>query len=128
MPERKVILVVEDDPSVRQLVVRSLSPHYIVRDAADGLAAAELLGQLPKIDLALLDVMMPKVDGISLAKMMKSDAHLATVPILFLTAKDRPEDVVKGIGAGARHYLTKPFGVKDLLARVARILDDSEDP
>jgi DNA-binding response OmpR family regulator len=125
MDERKVILVVEDDAAVRQLVVRSLSTQYIVREASDGLAAAELLGQLEHLDLVVLDVMMPKVDGISLAKMMKADKKLAKVPILFVSAKDAPEDVVKGIGAGARHYITKPFGVKDFLERVGRILGEA---
>lgn len=119
---KKRVLVVEDDAEIRGLLVRCLSARYHVSQAVDGFAAAEILGTLKKLDLLVCDVMMPRVDGISLARMIKADPELKDVPIIFLTAKNAADDVVKGIQVGARHYLSKPFSMKDLLEKVAKVL------
>ena len=92
---------------------------YEVMEAADGLQASELLGKLTRHpSLLICDVMMPSIDGFSLAKLVRAKKELSSMPIIFLTAKTNPLDVVKGIQAGARHYVTKPFSVKELLAKV----------
>ena len=116
------ILVVEDDKSVRELIARALKGKYLVVEAADGLHASELIAQMPAPpSLVICDVMMPRVDGLSFVRMLKKDEKLKAIPILFLTAKTAPMDVVQGISAGARHYMTKPFNVKDLIEVVEKI-------
>jgi len=86
--------------------------------AADGVEALDLLAQIEPPDAIVLDVMMPRVDGFELARRIKADPKLHRVPILYLTAKTGALDIIAGINAGARHYLTKPFKLPDLLARL----------
>jgi CheY-like chemotaxis protein len=118
---QKTVMVVEDDASVRELVSKALGTRYRVVTANDGLAAAELLGSdIP--DLIICDVMMPRVDGFSLAKMIRDKDELRNVPIIFLTAKTGAQQVAQGIQLGARHYLSKPFSVKDLIDKVDKLL------
>jgi DNA-binding response OmpR family regulator len=121
-PSRKLVLVVDDDPSVRELVVRALrGKGYDAIEAKDGITAAELLGSMTRLpDLLICDVMMPTIDGFSLARLVKTNAHLRSVPIIFLTARADADDVVRGITLGARHYVQKPFSVKDLLDKVEK--------
>jgi DNA-binding response OmpR family regulator len=117
-----LVLVVEDDADIRDLVRYRLErTGYRVITAPDGeIGLALALEHTP--DLAILDVMMPKMDGLQLASQLKADARLRGVPIIFLTGRDSPKDVVQGINMGARHYLTKPFKIPDLLAKVAKTL------
>ena len=120
----KTVMVVEDDPAIREMLVRSLGVEYTVFEASDGQQALEMLGRAkPVPDLLVLDVMMPRMDGLSLASKLKTEPqHLRSIPIIFLTGRDSPKDVVQGINVGARHYLTKPFKIQDLLAKVAKTL------
>jgi CheY-like chemotaxis protein len=123
--KRKTILVVDDDKSVRQLVLKALQAKgYQVLEAQDGLAASELLGSGATVqpDLLICDVMMPTIDGFSLARLIKGHAELRSMPIIFLTAKSQPADLVTGIKLGARHYIQKPFSIVDLLDKVAKTL------
>ncbi len=119
---KKLVLVVDDDPSVRTLVAKALlAKGYEVREAGDGLAASELLGGMARLpDLLICDVMMPTIDGFSFARMVKARAELRSMPIIFLTARTASADLVQGIQLGARHYVNKPFSVKDLLDKVER--------
>src|SRR5579864_9346446 len=120
-PERKkLVLVVEDDASVRRMIVKALEARsYEAQEAGDGLAASELLGQMSRQpDLLICDVMMPRFDGFSLARLIRARPELRTMPIIFLTAKTQPADVVTGISLGARHYVQKPYSIKDLLDKV----------
>jgi DNA-binding response OmpR family regulator len=119
---RKLILVVDDDPHIRSIVARALSPTYAIRQAQDGLVAAGELSRNPPPDLVILDVMMPHADGITLAATMKASSEFRSIPIIFLTARSSPQDVVQGIQAGARGYITKPFKLEDLRQKVAKIL------
>jgi len=121
-PAKKLVLVVEDEASVRSLVVKALvSQGYEVQQAKDGLAASELLGQMSRVpDLLICDVMMPTIDGFSLVRLIRAHKELSAMPIIFLTAKTDTADVVQGIMLGARHYVHKPFSVKDLLEKVEK--------
>jgi CheY-like chemotaxis protein len=119
---RKLVLVVDDDPQIRTLVARALSPAYSVKEASDGLVAAEALATPPLPDLIILDIMMPNADGITFASAMKANADYRHLPIIFLTARSSPGDVIQGIRLGARAYLTKPFKLEDLRAKVAKVL------
>jgi CheY-like chemotaxis protein len=119
---RKVVFVVDDDASVRMLVVKALQVKgYDVIEAEDGLKASEVLGNLKRLpDLMICDVMMPTIDGFSLARMVKGRPELKGIPIIFLTAKTQPKDLLQGMSLGARHYIQKPFQLQDLLDKVAK--------
>ena len=125
MPEaaaKKRILVVDDDPAIAQMLQRYLGVDYDVAVAADGPTAVALAYRTPPPDQVLLDVMMPGLDGLSVAHRLKTIPELKRVPIIFLTAKDGPMDVIKGIQAGARSYVTKPFKLEALKAKVDKAL------
>jgi DNA-binding response OmpR family regulator len=113
-----VVLVVDDDPDIRALLVKALGTTYTLYEARDGEEARELLALLPPPAALVCDVTMPRLDGLALAKELRKTPRLDRVPILFLTAKAAPLDVIAGINAGARHYLTKPFKVADVIAKV----------
>jgi DNA-binding response OmpR family regulator len=118
----KVVMVVEDDAAIRELLVRSLGQEYRVYEAHDGQMALDMLSAMKEPDLMLLDVMMPHMDGHVLAGKLKAEKRFKNVPIVFLTGLDSPKDVVMGINAGARHYVTKPFKIQDLLGKVAKAI------
>ena len=117
----KVVMVVDDDESVRTLVVKALSPFCKVISAEDGLVASEMLGNL-RPDLLVCDVMMPRVDGFSLARLIRKRPELANMPIIFLTAKTGPAAAIQGIQLGAKHYMQNPFRIKELTERVMKLL------
>jgi DNA-binding response OmpR family regulator len=122
--DRKLVLVVDDDASVRTLVVRALQAKgYAVEQAKDGLAASEMLGALSRLpDLIICDLMMPTIDGMSLARFVRKRAELRAIPIIFLTARTDADAIVDAINLGVRHYVQKPFSVQDLLSKVERSL------
>jgi two-component system response regulator MprA len=110
------ILVVEDDRDVAEYVRRELEAEgnsvTVCHDGATGLRAAELTA----FDIIILDIMMPFMDGLEVTRRLRrEDIH---TPILLLTARDAPEEVVRGLDAGADDYLTKPFSFDVLLARI----------
>jgi DNA-binding response OmpR family regulator len=123
---KKVVLVIDDDASIRDLIAKALSPKYDVRVAADGLAASEMLGAMTPPQLIISDVMMPNVDGFSLIRAIRSSQELQAVPIVFITAKTTPQSVIQGIQLGAKHYIQKPFSVKDLIEKVDKLLSPPE--
>jgi len=118
---RKRILVADDDPAIGRLLERVLNREFDVVVASDGRGALALATQL-KPHLMILDVMMPSMDGFALAAQVRLIPELKSTPIIFLTARDTPLDTIKGIQAGARHYLTKPFKIDDLTAKVKKTL------
>lgn len=114
------ILIAEDDPNIRLGLVATLeSEGYGVNAAGDGAQALKLFPQ-EKFDLVILDVMMPKASGYEVCRALRAQG--ARVPILFLTAKGEEIDKVVGLKIGADDYVTKPFGVHELLARVEALL------
>jgi len=121
-PSAKVVMVVEDDAAIREMLVRSLGLLYSVYEAHDGQMALDMLAAMREPDLMLVDVMMPHVDGLVLVSKLRAEKRFKSVPVIFLTGLDSPRDVVQGINAGARHYVTKPFKIHDLLAKVAKAM------
>ncbi|MEO1399987.1 MAG: response regulator [Cyanobacteria bacterium J06635_1] len=110
------ILLVEDDDILAEVLVNALTAeHYAIDVAADGQMGWELASAFD-YDLILLDVMLPKLDGISLCRKLRS--HGSQTPILLLTAQDTSTSKVLGLDAGADDYMTKPFDQKELLARI----------
>ena len=116
----QTILVVEDDPSVREALERALGfEGYEVETARDGGVALSMMRDMSP-DLLVLDVMMPYVDGIEVCRRIRARGD--RVPILMLTAKAAVGDRVEGLDAGADDYVTKPFALDELLARIRALL------
>lgn len=116
------ILVVDDEPHITELIQFNLELNdYLVEVAEDGKQAIEK-AKSSQYDLIILDVMLPYVDGFDVLKILKKDDKYKDVPILMLTAKNSESDKVLGLETGADDYLTKPFGIKELMARVNVLL------
>jgi DNA-binding response OmpR family regulator len=118
---RKRILVAEDDPAIRTMLERVLRAEFEVTLVTDGRQALTLAQASPP-HLLILDVMMPGIDGFEVALRARAIPTLKRVPIIFLTAKDAPMDVIRGIQHGAKHYITKPFKVDDVLRKVRKAI------
>jgi CheY-like chemotaxis protein len=119
---RPRILVVEDDEDLLRMMYRMLSLIGDVAMAADGEHAMQLLQKGPLPQLVITDWMMPRKDGLTLVKEMKAHDQMKNIPVVLLTAKSAPRDVIAGINSGARHYLTKPFKPDDLINKVKKVL------
>ncbi len=114
------VLVVDDEANIAELVATALRYEgFEVRTAADGAGALAAVRDLAP-DLVVLDVMLPDADGFALQKRIRADGQ--HVPVLFLTARDAVEDRVRGLTLGADDYLTKPFSLEELVARVHAVL------
>ena len=115
------VLVVDDNPEFRGYVCRHLAPRYRVIEAADGLEGLEhARAQLP--DLVLSDVLMPKMSGFTLCRTLKKDPETEFIPVVLLTARADTEGRIEGLGERADDYLTKPFDVRELRARVDNLI------
>lgn len=112
------ILVVEDDPVTQRMIALNLERvGHAVRCAGSAEEAeAAILGRLP--DLVMLDWMLPRATGVSLARRLRVDQRTRDIPIIMLTSRDHESDKVTGLDSGADDYVTKPFSVRELLARV----------
>src|SRR6516165_6025914 len=120
MPAKKTTIVAaDDDPQLLRLITRNLQLEgYDVLAASDGQQALELI-ESNSPDLVLLDVMMPKMDGFTVCYRVR---EFSSVPIIIVTARGQDQDKVRGLDLGADDYLTKPFSVDELLARVRAVL------
>ncbi len=113
------VLVVEDDPMTANLIRAYLEQeHYVVIIANDGRRALELIRE-KQPDLIILDLMLPKVDGLDVARIVRRTSEM---PIIMLTAKSTEDDVLLGLDLGADDYMTKPFSPRELVARVRTVL------
>ncbi len=117
-----MIWCVEDDASIRDIEVYALnSTGFEAEGFADGAAFWAALGKA-RPELVVLDVMLPEIDGIQLLRRMKADAALREIPVIMATAKGAEYDKIQGLDLGADDYLTKPFGVMELVSRVKAVL------
>ena len=115
-------LVVEDEPNIRELVALHLGLEGLsVATAADGQEALHAIAAEP-FAVVVLDLMLPKIDGLTVCRAIRRQPLNQDVPILMLTARREESDRVLGLDSGADDYLTKPFGVRELLARVRALL------
>ena len=119
-PPRRV-LIVEDDQAIADMLAKALVRFYDVQIVSDGGVAIPTAEEFVP-DVILLDVNLPNMDGFAIAQGLKGTPDLGRVPIIFLTAQDRSLDVVKGIQVGAKHYITKPFKIDDVLKKVRRLV------
>lgn len=124
MPQKKTtILTADDDPQLLRLIARNLQfEGYEVYTASDGQQALEMIEARP-LDLVLLDVMMPKMDGLTVCQRVR---EFSAVPIIIVTARGQDQDKVHGLNIGADDYLTKPFSIDEMLARVRAVLRRSQ--
>ena len=119
------ILVVDDEPSIVELVRFTLEDADVrVVEASDG-AEALVLARRVKPDLVLLDVQMPRLNGIEVCRQLRREPAFASTPIIMLTAAGQQADRTRGLGAGADEYLTKPFSPLALLALVEAFLPET---
>lgn len=115
---RKNILVVEDEKDIIEVLRYYLEKdNYRVHVAQDGFMALELAGKIVP-NLILLDLMLPKLDGIETCRRLKTDERLRDIPVIMVTAKAEEADKIRGLEIGADDYVTKPFSAKELMARV----------
>ncbi|MCB0376342.1 MAG: response regulator, partial [Sinomicrobium sp.] len=119
--ERPHILLVEDNPDMRQYIRNFMNNLYIITEATDGLEALEVLKKITP-DLIISDIMMPRMDGITLAKTLKEDKRLKNIPFITLTAKADEAGKVAALRTGIDDYLTKPFNAEELAARAANLI------
>src|SRR5690606_1779142 len=123
---RKRILVDDDEASIRDLVTTALEfVGYDVRSAADGYACLTAVGE-DSPDLIVLDVNMPGIDGLEVCRRLREAGD--STPVIFLTARDAVEDTVTGFASGGDDYLTKPFHLQVLVARVQAVLKRTAPP
>ncbi len=114
------ILVVEDEKKVASFLQKGLEEEYYIVDCAyDGEEALYML-EVNDYDMVILDIMLPKIDGLEVLRRVRGKG--LSLPVLMLTAKDSVEDIVRGLDAGGDDYLTKPFAFAELLARVRALL------
>ena len=130
---KKKLLIIEDDDDIRDLVIYALEAAGFESDGFELPALfLEYMGEEKKLpDLILLDIMLPEIDGIDILKTLRNDRRYKNVPVIMLTAKSNESDKVKGLNLGADDYVSKPFGVTELIARInavlRRITNESED-
>ena len=119
--KRKSILIVDDDATYTHTIEYRLQKEYNVYTANSAMNAIAFLGNC-HIDLLLLDYEMPVISGLDLFHLLKNEPKTANIPVIFLTAKDTEDDTLQGFGLGADDYVTKPFSVREVLARVKAVL------
>ena len=124
--DKKTILVVDDEQSIMELLVFNLQKEgYNTLEAYDGVTAVEM-AMNEKPDLILLDVMIPKLDGISVCKKIRYALNISNIPILMISAKDTESDKIVGLEMGADDYITKPFQIREVMARIKANLRKAE--
>ena len=124
----KRILIVDDEPNiVLSLEYLMKREGYEVAVAADGAAALSAIGAAPP-DLVILDVMLPRMNGFEVCRLVRADPRWRGLRILMLTAKGRDTEIAKGLDLGADAYVTKPFSTRDLVARIRELLREPEGP
>lgn len=118
------ILLADDEGDIVSLVSARLKANgYEVISANDGETALKLVKQEPPPDLIILDVMMPKLDGYKVCRLLKFDSRYKGIPVMMLTARTQPEDVKLATDCGADAYMTKPLDSQEFLKKIAQLLE-----
>ncbi len=121
--ETYTVLIIDDDRALRRVVTEALEFLDLdILQADCAKSALEVLGRHSKVDLILLDVFMPGIDGMEFLKQLKHHETYKNIPVIMLTAAVDKTHMLDAVRGGARHYLTKPFNSEDLLTRVVQVL------
>ena len=121
--EKPTILVVDDHKPNVEIVIGILNnENYNIIPAFSGHEALEKIKTIP-VDLILLDIMMPKMNGFEVCKSIREDVNYKDIPIIFISALDEPEDIVQGFTLGGNDYVSKPFRKEELIARVKNYIE-----
>ena len=125
--EKTKILIVDDEQAICEIVAFNLALEgYEVKIANSAVEA--IASGIKQFNLILLDVMMREISGFEFARIIKADNSTKNIPIIFITAKDSEDDVLKGFEIGADDYIEKPFSIKELIARIKAVLARSKQP
>ena len=119
---RKTILIVDDDAAMRTRLRAALELYYDVLEAKDGMEAAELAAKIQPPAMIVCDVVMPRVDGFTLAKIMKANPIMKRVPIMFVSSRNSPQDVTQAMVLGACQYVLKSVPISDIVAKIRKIV------
>lgn len=119
---RKRILVVDDDPDIRRLLQAALRSLAQVETAQNGSEALARFNHPPVPDLVLCDIMMPQLSGLDFVRRLRMIPGVRDIPVMFVTAKDTPQNVILGLQLGARHFVSKPFQIDELIKKVQKLL------
>ncbi len=118
MSDKDTLLIIDDIVDNLMLLGEAMSPEYTVKVATNGMQGLELSAQEPKPDLILLDIMMPGLDGYEVCRCLKRDSRTKHIPVIFLSALDKESDELQGLDAGAVDFITKPFKLEIVRARI----------
>ena len=125
--DKMKVLVVDDESRMRKLVSDFLTRKgYAVIEAADGVEAVDTFMENKDIALIILDVMMPRINGFKISRLLKFDSKYKNIPILMVTARSQEEDKLIGEETGADEYITKPFDLDDVVKTVQKYLDSDK--
>jgi CheY-like chemotaxis protein len=119
---RKTILVVDDDPSMRSKLRQALEPYYDVHEAKDGMEAVELSSKIPTPAMIVSDIVMPRVDGFTLAKIFRGNPMLRRVPIMFISSRNTPQEATQALVLGACQYVPKTTPVSEIVTKIRKIV------
>jgi CheY-like chemotaxis protein len=121
-PARKTVMIVDDDASMRAKLRAGLEPFYDVVEAKDGMEAVELTAKMSMPAMILCDVVMPRVDGFTFAKIMRGNPLMKKVPIMFVSTRNSPQDVTQALMLGACQYVLKSVPIGEIVAKVRKIV------
>lgn len=119
---RKVVMLVDPDASMRARMRASLEPYYDVIEAKDGMEAVEMTSSIQPPAMIVSENVMPRVDGFTLAKVLRQNPIMKKVPIMFVSARNSPQDVTQALVLGACQYVLKTTPVGDIVAKIRKIL------
>lgn len=120
------VLVVDDDPEFQELISEVLVKNgYQPISALGGIEGIEILAENPDVDVLILDIMMPDMDGYEVCRKIK-ESDATALPIVFLSAKAQPEDIQRAFDCGGDDYIVKPFELQQLVDVLGRVLNDAE--
>jgi CheY-like chemotaxis protein len=121
-PARKTIMIVDDDAAMRARLRAGLEAFYEILEAKDGMEAVEMTAGMSMPAMIVCDVVMPRVDGFTLAKIMRGNPVMKKVPIMFVSSRNSPHDVTQALSLGACQYVLKTTPISDIVAKIRKIV------
>jgi len=119
---KKTVMIVDDDAAMRARLRAGLEPFYEIIEAKDGMEAAEMAGSIQPPAMIVCDVVMPRVDGFTLAKILRANPIMKKVPIMFVSSRNSPQDVRQALMLGACQYVLKTTPVGEIIAKIRKIV------